>query len=121
MQRWLVWTPRVLVLLFAAFLAIFSLDVVGEGRNAGEIALGLLLHNLPSLVLLAAALAAWRWPWVGAVGLAAFAAWWLLNFSGRMFFPSVFLQLAILPLTVAALFLAGALLGSPARHVGTPA
>ena len=27
----------------------------------------------------------WRWPWVGALGLAAFAAWWLPVFAGRGF------------------------------------
>jgi hypothetical protein len=104
-RRWLLWTPRALLLGFVAFLGLLSLDVFGEGRSAGEIALGLVLHNLPALGLLGVALAAWRWPWVGALGLAAFAAWWLPAFSGRGFAPSVFLLMAVLPLTVSALFL----------------
>jgi hypothetical protein len=121
LRRWLVWTPRVLVLLFVAFLALLSLDVFVEGRGAGEIALGLLMHNLPALALLAAALAAWRWPWVGALGLAVFAAWWLLTFPGRGFFPSVVLLMAVLPLTTAALFLAGWVLRNPAGRPEAPA
>ena len=105
LRRWLLWTPRVLLLGFVAFLALLSLDVFVEGRGPGAIALGLLLHNLPALVLLGVALLAWRWPWVGALGLAAFAAWWLPVFAGRGFLPSVVLLMAVLPLTVSALFL----------------
>jgi len=121
LRGWVRWTPRVALLLLVAFLALLSLDVFEEGRSAGEIALGLLLHNLPALALLAAALAAWRWPLVGAVGLAAFAAWWLLVIGNRGFSPSVFLLLAVLPLTLAALFLASALLDSPGRGSAQPA
>lgn len=105
LRRWLVWTPRVLLLLFVALLALLSLDVIEEGLGAGEIALGLLVHNLPTLGLLAVTAAAWRWPWVGAVGIAGFAAWWLLFFGGRGFGPSAFLLMVGLPLTVGALFL----------------
>ena len=53
----------------------------------------------------AVACSTWRWPWVGALGLAAFAAWWLPVFAGRGFLPSVFLLMAVLRLTVSALFL----------------
>jgi hypothetical protein len=107
LRRWLVWTPRVLLLAFVTFLGLLSLDVSVEGRGAGEVALALLIHSLPALVLLAGAVAAWRWPWVGALGLAAFAAWWLPLFAGRGFVPSVVLLMAVLPLTVSALFLLG--------------
>jgi hypothetical protein len=116
LRHWLLWTPRTLLLGFVAFLALLSLDVFVEGRSAGEIALGLLLHNLPALVLLGVAVAAWRWPWVGALGLAAFASWWLPTFSGRGFVPSVFMLMAVLPLTVGVLFLLSwTLLGPGAR------
>jgi hypothetical protein len=118
LRGWLVWTPRILLLLFVAVLALFSLDVFEEGLGAGEIALGLLMHNLPTLALLAAAVAAWRWPLVGAVGLAAFAAWWLLAFAVRGFVPSVVLLMAGLPLAVAALFLASWRWRDPTQRSG---
>ena len=113
LRRWLRWTPRTLLLAFAAVLALFSLDVFAPGRSAQDLALGLLMHNLPALVLLAAGLAAWRWPWVGALGLGAFAAWWLVLVSGRGFLPSEFLLLLVLPLIVATLFLLSWRLGGP--------
>lgn len=124
LRRWLVWTPRTLLLLFVVFLALFSLDVIVEGRSAGDIALGLLIHNLPALGLLLVTSAAWRWPWVGAVGLLAFAAWWLSFSWGSEwggFFPSVCLLLAVLPLTVGALFLLSWLLAGPPRGQPTAA
>ena len=33
-KQWLFWTPRVLVMLFAAFVSIFALDVFGAGTLA---------------------------------------------------------------------------------------
>jgi hypothetical protein len=113
LHGWLRWTPRVLLLLFVAVLALLSLDVFEEGRTAGDIALGLLLHNLPALVLLAATAAAWRWPLVGALALTGFAVWWLAVFAVRGFTASVVLLMAVLPLTVAALFVASWLFPNP--------
>ena len=49
---------------------------------------------------------------MGALGLAAFAAWWLPVFAGRGFLPSVVLLMAVLPLTVSALFLLSWTLGA---------
>jgi hypothetical protein len=104
LRGWLLWTPRVVLLALVGFLALLSLDVFMEGRSAGEVALGLLMHNILALVLVAASVAAWRWPWVGALALLAFVAWWL-SFFGGQFFLSVALLLAVMPLTVAAPFL----------------
>jgi hypothetical protein len=115
LQSWVRWTPRALLLGFVAVLALFSLDEVQPGRSMQEIALRLLMHNLPALGLLAVTAIACRWPWVGAVGLFAFAAWWVLVFGGLGFVPSVFLLLAVLPLTVASLFLLSWWLRGPER------
>jgi hypothetical protein len=65
-----------LPLVFVALPALQSLHLLKEGRSASEIAVGLLVHSLPAVALLAAAAAAWRWPWVGALGLVVFAAAW---------------------------------------------
>ena len=64
------WTPRILSILFLCFLAMFSLDVFEEGRSAGQIALGLLMHNIPVFILLAVLIIAWKREIVGAVAFA---------------------------------------------------
>jgi hypothetical protein len=48
------WGPRMLGIAVALFLAAFAPDVFGEGRNALQTALALLVHLIPSLLGLAA-------------------------------------------------------------------
>lgn len=78
-RKALFWAPRGLCILTALFLMLFSLDVFEEGKSAGDIALGLLMHNLPSLFIFIVLYFAWRWEWVGTVvyvGLALFYIIW---------------------------------------------
>lgn len=64
----LYWTPRILSILFICFLSLFSLDVYQPGMSAGDVALGLFMHNIPSLVMIVLLVIAWRREIVGAVG-----------------------------------------------------
>lgn len=61
----IIWLPRILSILFVLFLMLFSLDVFNSGASAGKIAVGLLVHSIPALVLLAATLISWRYEIVG--------------------------------------------------------
>lgn len=76
---------RVLARLIAlggiGFIGLFALDVFQPGLPPGEVLLALLIHLLPSLVLLMALVLAWRRPWLGAVlfVLAAIAPFALLS------------------------------------------
>lgn len=82
-KRVLFWTPRVLCILFAAFLSLFSLDVFGAGLGVGETVLALLLHLLPVFVVILVLIAAWRWEWIGAVLFAAFSVYYFVKTKGR--------------------------------------
>ena len=64
-RRVLYWTPRVLCIVFAAFISIFALDVFGEARGFWPTALALLMHLIPTFVLLAVLVASWRREWIG--------------------------------------------------------
>ena len=66
-NRFVYWAPRALSILFIAFLSLFSLDVFESGGSAGEIILELFMHNIPSLILAAVVVIAWRRELVGAV------------------------------------------------------
>jgi hypothetical protein len=51
MERFIYWAPRVLSILFIAFLSLFSLDVFEEATSFWQVVVGLLMHNIPSFVL----------------------------------------------------------------------
>ena len=65
--RILYWAPRVLSILFICFLTLFSLDVFEPGKSAGEVALGLFMHNIPSIIMIVLLVIAWRKEIVGAL------------------------------------------------------
>lgn len=71
-MKFLLWTPRILSILFTIFLATFALDAFNEGVGWGMI-LGFLIHLLPSLMLLLATGLAWRYDLVGAAFFLGFA------------------------------------------------
>jgi hypothetical protein len=66
-ERVLYWLPRILSILFICFLMLFSLDVFEPGLTVKEIALGLLVHNIPSIILIVLLVVAWRYEIVGAI------------------------------------------------------
>lgn len=66
-NRFIFWTPRIFLILFALFLAIFSLDVFGNDYTFLETVVGLFMHNLPSLVLLVILIISWKYDLVGAI------------------------------------------------------
>ncbi len=73
-RRALYWAPRILCILFAIFLSLFSLDVFEEGIAPGRAIVAWLLHMIPVLAVAAVLALAWRWEWVGAVLCVALAA-----------------------------------------------
>lgn len=65
-DRRLLWFPRVLGILVAAFLSLFALDAFEHGEGIGQNLVAFAIHLIPSFVLVAVVLLAWRRPWVGA-------------------------------------------------------
>lgn len=78
--RLLFWTPRILCILFAAFVSIFALDVFGEGYSFWETIVALAMHMIPTAVVLIALAIAWRWEWVGGLLFIALGAVYILIF-----------------------------------------
>ncbi|MCB0107813.1 MAG: hypothetical protein KDE53_17955 [Caldilineaceae bacterium] len=103
-KQWLIWSPRLLGILFALFLSIFALDVFGAGYTVWETVLALLIHLIPTFALLIALALAWRWQWVGAVIFLGFATWYLVETWGQ---AQLFVLLMICgpPLLVGLLYL----------------
>lgn len=106
----LFWAPRVLAMLYIAFLSIFALDVFSEQHGFWRILVALSLHLTPAFVLIVALILAWRWEWIGATLFAAAGVVYVASVLGRPLAPAIkvnwILTIAGPTFLVAALFLA---------------
>lgn len=104
LAKFIHWAPRVAVILLGGFMSLFSLDVFETQAAPLEVLGGLLVHNIPTIALLALLAFAWKRP---AVGFVAFLAAGLLFavFFVRDFYALPNLLIFVLPiLLVACLF-----------------
>ena len=83
MKRLLYWAPRGLCILFAFFISLFALDVFGEGYGFWETVVALLIHLIPTGIILVVLALSWRWEWIGGVLFIALGAWYLIALWGR--------------------------------------
>lgn len=116
-RRFVVWTPRVLGLLFAAFISVFALDVFGAGYGFWEAVAALLIHLVPTYLILIALAVAWRWEWVGAALFVGLGVWYLVMAWGQ--FPwATYLVISGPAFLIGGLFLANAVW--PAEQRSSP-
>ena len=98
----LYWTPRIVCIAFAAFLGIFALDVFSMPVDVGHKALALLMHLIPTGMVLVALMIVWRREWAGAVLFPLLAVvhlvttWGRLDWSGYALIDGPLLLLGIL-------------------------
>ena len=59
-KKFLYWLPRILGILFAIFISIFALDTFGEGIPFLEAIVGFLIHLIPTYIVIAILLIAWK-------------------------------------------------------------
>ncbi|HEX4947575.1 MAG TPA: hypothetical protein VFZ34_12975 [Blastocatellia bacterium] len=83
-KRLAYWTPRVLCIAFAVFLSIFALDVFDMPVDFWQKALALLLHLIPTALVLVALAIVWRHEWIGAILFPMLAALHLVTMWGRL-------------------------------------
>lgn len=82
-RRLVIWSPRVLVMVFAAFVSLFALDVFAEGYGFWETLVALVMHMVPTVIVLVPLIFAWRWPWIGGVLYLGLAAYYVVMTHGR--------------------------------------
>jgi hypothetical protein len=63
----LYWAPRALCIVFALFISLFALDVFEEGRGFWDTTLALLMHLIPTFLLLAVLAVSWRREWIAGI------------------------------------------------------
>ncbi|HRQ38104.1 MAG TPA: hypothetical protein PLD25_09335 [Chloroflexota bacterium] len=99
----LFWTPRVLGILFAAFISIFALDVFGAGYSFWETILALLMHLIPTGIVLLILALSWRWELIGGILFPVLGILYLIAFEGQHW--SAYLLIAGPLFLIGALFL----------------
>jgi len=114
-SRLLFWSPRALCILFALFLSIFALDVFTPGKPVGRVALELLLHLVPTFLLLLLLALSWRRELVGAIVFFGLGVLYLVGTWGR-FHWSAYAAISGSLFVVAGLFFTGWM----ARRHGVP-
>lgn len=77
------WTPRVLGILFAVFISVFALDVFGAGYSFWETLGALIMHLIPTALVVVALVIAWRWEWAGAALFVALGVWYVIMAWGK--------------------------------------
>jgi len=82
-KRFLFWTPRILCLLFAVFISLFAMDVFNENHGFWKTTLALLIHLIPTGLLLLILGATWRREWVGGLLFPALGTMYVLASWGR--------------------------------------
>ncbi len=65
LKKILYWSPRIITILFIIFISLFALDVFSERYGFFDTIVALLIHLIPTYILITALLTAWRWPIVG--------------------------------------------------------
>ena len=66
-NKFVFWTPRILSIILVLFLTIFSGDVFDENLGFWQTILGLLIHNIPSMLLAVIIWISWKYEIVGGV------------------------------------------------------
>ncbi len=105
-KRFLFWTPRVVCLLFAAFISMFALDVFDETRGLWQTMRALVIHLIPTWLLLLILWVSWRREWVAGLLFPALGALYIIAFWGR-FAWSAYAILSGSLFLLGALFLLG--------------
>jgi hypothetical protein len=61
------WTPRILCILAILFISLFALDSFSSERTFWQNTAAFLMHLIPSFVLLAILIVAWKWENIGGI------------------------------------------------------
>jgi hypothetical protein len=100
----LFWTPRILCMLFAGFLSIFAADVFGEHYGFWKTILALLIHLIPTWILLIMLAISWRWERLGGILFIGLGVFYMVTTWGR-FDGEAYLLIGGPPILIGVLFL----------------
>lgn len=82
-KKLLYWAPRVLCIVFLVLTSLFALDVFEESKSIGEIILNLLMHLIPTFILIVILVITWKREWIGGILFIAFGFLYIINMWGK--------------------------------------
>lgn len=105
------WLPRIICMLAILFISIFAADAFQPGQTIGQQLLAFFIHLIPSFILLAFLLVAWKWEKTGGIlfivtGLVMSPFIFMLNYNRN---HSVGMSLGIILVITAPFIIAGLL------------
>ena len=77
------WIPRILCILIAIFLSLFSFDVFGQNTGFWKTLIAFFIHNIPTITLIAILILSWKLAWIGGISFIALGIVYLIWFSDR--------------------------------------
>ena len=82
-KKLLYWAPRILCIVFTILISFFALDVFGESKSVWETILALLLHLIPTFILIAILVITWRREWIGGILFSLLGFTYIINMWGQ--------------------------------------
>jgi hypothetical protein len=86
------WSPRLLTFIFAVFVSLFALDVFGEKLGFWQTLLALLIHLIPTYIILVILALAWRWEWIGSLLFVGLGVFYIFMTNARFPLAAYFLM-----------------------------
>jgi hypothetical protein len=96
---------RILAIAFAVFISLFALDVFVPGVPLGKILQGLLIHLIPTYIILILTWITWKHPMIGGILFILAGAAYPILAKGEDLIA--FLLIGGIPIMIGILFLAG--------------
>ena len=101
----LFWAPRILTILFALFLSVFALDVFAETEGFFKTLTALVLHMVPTFLVVVLLVFAWRWELIGVIAFAGLAITYVAVMGRRGFPWATYVMISGFLLLISVLFL----------------
>ena len=103
-RKLIYWMPRILAIIFILFISALALDVFAESYSAAEVVVALLIHLIPSYLLIAILIVAWKHEKIGGISFIVLGALYVMKTFGN-FNPLVYFVVGGVPVIIGTLFL----------------
>jgi len=82
-KKLLYWAPRTICIVFTVLISFFAIDVFGESKGIWETILALLMHLIPTFILVVILVITWRREWIGGILFIALGFLYIINMWGQ--------------------------------------